>query len=76
MKTTQRNSVRVVTTAILLSLTLAACGGMTTRDKNTAIGAGVGGVAGAVLTNGSALGTVGGAAVGGYIGHQVGDDRR
>ena len=76
MKTTQRNSVRVVTTAILLSLTLAACGGMTTRQKNTAIGAGVGGVAGSVLTNGSTLGTVGGAAVGGYIGHQIGDDKK
>lgn len=76
MKTTQRNSVGVVTTAILLSLSLTACGGMTTRQKNTAIGAGVGGVAGSVLTNGSTLGTIGGAAVGGYIGHQTGSDKK
>jgi osmotically inducible lipoprotein OsmB len=44
---------------------------MSTQDKNTAIGAGVGGVAGSVLTGGSVLGTVGGAAVGGGIGHEV-----
>ena len=50
---------------------LGGCAGMSTQDKNTAIGAGVGGVAGAVLTGGSAVGTVGGAAVGGVIGHEV-----
>ena len=56
----------------LLVLGLSGCSGMTTRDKNTAIGAGVGAVAGAVLTGGSGLGTVGGAAVGGIIGNQIG----
>jgi osmotically inducible lipoprotein OsmB len=50
---------------------LTGCSGMTTQDRNTAIGAGVGGVAGAALTGGSALGTVGGAAVGGVVGHEV-----
>lgn len=55
--------------ATMLMVALAGCAGMTTRQKDTAIGAAVGGVAGAVLTNGSALGTVGGAAVGGVIGH-------
>ena len=44
---------------------------MSTRDRNTAIGAGAGAVGGAALTGGSALGTVGGAAVGGVIGHEV-----
>ncbi len=53
-------------------LSLSACSGMTRRDKNTAVGAGVGAVAGAVLTGGSAIGTVGGAAVGGVIGNEVG----
>jgi osmotically inducible lipoprotein OsmB len=48
---------------------------MSTQDKDTAIGAGVGGVAGAVLTGGSPLGTVGGAAVGGVVGHEVGKDK-
>jgi len=48
-----------------------ACSNMSTRDKNTAIGAGIGAVGGAVLTGGSALGTVGSAAVGGVIGNQI-----
>ena len=52
------------------------CSGMSTRDKNTAIGAGVGGVAGAVLTGGGTLGTLGGAAIGGVIGNQVGKDKK
>ena len=53
-------------------LGLGGCAGMSPQDKNTAIGAGVGGVAGSVLTGGSTLGTVGGAAVGGIIGNQTG----
>ena len=52
-------------------LELAGCSGMSERDRDTAIGAGVGGVAGSVLTNGSAAGTIGGAAVGGVIGNQI-----
>jgi osmotically inducible lipoprotein OsmB len=51
---------------------LVGCGDMSRRRTDTVIGAGVGGVAGAVLTGGSALGTVGGAAVGGVVGNQVG----
>jgi osmotically inducible lipoprotein OsmB len=50
---------------------LTGCGSMSTQDRNTAIGAGVGAVAGSVLTGGSTVGTVGGAAVGGVIGNQV-----
>jgi osmotically inducible lipoprotein OsmB len=50
---------------------LAGCSSMSAQDKNTAVGAGVGAVAGSVLSGGSALGTVGGAAVGGVIGNQV-----
>ncbi len=69
MKTMQRFGVSVFAVAVLLGL--GGCAGMSTQDKNTAIGAGVGGVAGAVLTGGSTLGTVGGAAVGGIIGHEV-----
>jgi osmotically inducible lipoprotein OsmB len=44
---------------------------MSRQDRNTAAGAGVGAVAGAILTGGSGIGTVGGAAVGGVIGNQV-----
>ncbi|WP_425330952.1 glycine zipper 2TM domain-containing protein [Allopusillimonas ginsengisoli] len=56
---------------VVLMSSLAACSGMSRQGKNTAIGAGAGAVGGAVLTGGSALGTVGGAAVGGVIGHEV-----
>jgi osmotically inducible lipoprotein OsmB len=69
MKTMQRFTFSAVAAAMLIGL--GGCAGMSTQDKNTAIGAGVGAVGGAVLTGGSALGTVGGAAVGGVIGHEV-----
>jgi len=59
--------------AATLLLGLSGCAGMSSQDKNTAIGAGVGAVGGAVLTDGSTLGTVGGAAVGGVIGHEIED---
>ena len=48
-----------------------ACGGMTTRDKDTVIGAGVGTAAGAAITNDVGGALVGGV-VGGVIGNQVG----
>ena len=57
--------------ALTLTLVLGACAGMTTQGRNTAIGAGAGAVGGAVLTNGSPLGVVGGAVVGGVVGHEV-----
>lgn len=60
----------------LLCLSLGACSGMSTRDKNTAAGAAVGGVAGAVLTGGSTVGTVGGAVVGGVIGNKIDPDKK
>ncbi|VBB16521.1 glycine zipper 2TM domain-containing protein [Burkholderia stabilis] len=64
-------SVEMVIVAMTIVM-LTGCGGMSRRGTDTVIGAGVGGVAGAVLTGGSALGTVGGAAVGGVVGNQVG----
>jgi len=64
------------TLAVAAVLTLSACSGMSTRDRNTAIGAGAGAVGGSILTNGSTLGTLGGAAIGGYIGNQSGGSRR
>jgi osmotically inducible lipoprotein OsmB len=68
----QKYVLSAVVAAMLLGL--GACSGMSTQDKNTAIGAGVGAVGGAVLTDGSTLGTVGGAAVGGIIGHEINKD--
>lgn len=70
MKTTRRGAVMLSTLSLMIGL--GACSGMTTRDKNTAVGAAVGGVLGNVITGGSTAGTVGGAAVGGVIGNQVG----
>lgn len=69
MNTMKRLVTHTAITALLLGLT--ACSGMSAQDKNTAVGAGAGAVLGSVLTDGSAVGTVGGAAVGGVIGNQV-----
>jgi len=52
-------------------LGLGGCAGMSAQEKSTAIGAGVGAIGGSILTGGSAVGTVGGAAVGGVIGHEI-----
>ena len=69
MNTIHKLAVNAVAAALLIGL--AGCAGMSTQDKNTAIGAGVGAVGGSVMTGGSAAGTVGGAAVGGIIGHEI-----
>jgi len=58
--------------AIVSLLTLGGCANLSHRDRNMISGAGIGAVAGAVLTGGSSIGTVGGAAVGGVIGDQIG----
>jgi osmotically inducible lipoprotein OsmB len=69
MNTIQKLAMNAAAATLLFGL--GGCAGMSAQDKNTAIGAGVGAVGGAVLTNGSAIGTVGGAAVGGVIGHEI-----
>jgi osmotically inducible lipoprotein OsmB len=73
MKTIQKMMLSILVPLFFLSL--GACSGMSTQDKNTAIGAGVGAVGGAVITGGSTAGTVGGAAVGGIIGHEIDKDK-
>ena len=55
--------------ALLMVPALAACSNLSQRQQNTAIGAGVGAIGGSILTGGSTLGTLGGAAIGGVIGH-------
>ncbi|WP_090266590.1 glycine zipper 2TM domain-containing protein [Pseudomonas panipatensis] len=61
-----------LSTLVVASLiSLAGCPTMSTQGRNTAIGAGVGAVGGAVLTGGSTKGTLGGAAIGGVIGHEA-----
>lgn len=56
---------------LLLAVALSGCAGMSPREQNTVIGAGIGAVSGSVLTGGDALGTLGGAAIGGLIGSQI-----
>ena len=68
------NKIQTVVKSLAIAavvLSMSACADMSRNDRNTAMGAGIGAVAGAVLTGGSAIGTVGGAAVGGVIGNQV-----
>lgn len=74
MKTMHGCAASALAAAVLFGL--AGCSGMSQRDKDTAIGAGVGAVGGSMLTGGSAVGTVGGAAVGGYIGSEIGKDKK
>jgi len=59
-----KNIKSLVVTATLATAAfgMVGCSNMSKQDRNTAIGA---------VTGGSALGTVGGAAVGGVIGNQV-----
>jgi len=73
MQSTTSSSLRSTALVLLAvgSLSLAACSNMSTRQRDTAIGATVGGVAGSVLTGGSTVGTVGGAVIGGVIGDEV-----
>ncbi len=61
---------------VLLAGSLGACSSMSTRDKNTAAGAAIGGVAGSVLTGGSTVGALGGAVVGGGIGNRIDKDKK
>lgn len=64
-----------IVTALLVAgglLALSGCKNLSEPEKDTAIGAELGAISGAILTDGSGLGTVGGAAVGGIIGHEAG----
>ena len=70
MKTYQKLTVSSLALALVMGL--GGCAGMSQHDRNTAAGAAIGGVAGSVLTDGSAAGTIGGAVIGGVIGDQTG----
>ncbi len=70
---THTTTLRTLTTTLAVAtlLTLGACSNMTRSQQNTAMGAGVGAAAGAILTGGSVIGTGVGAAVGGVIGNEA-----
>ncbi len=67
---TLRNKIAASFSIVLVTFLLG-CSGMTSQEKSTAIGAGAGAIGGSILTGGSTAGTIGGAAVGGYIGHEI-----
>ena len=56
---------------VCMVASLAGCGGMSVRDRDTVVGAGVGTAVGAAVT-GDVGGAVVGGVVGGVIGNQVG----
>ncbi len=74
MYVSQHTISKIVATA-LLGFALVGCGNLSTQDKGTIAGAGVGAVGGALLGGGNAAATVGGAAVGGVVGHEVSKDK-
>jgi osmotically inducible lipoprotein OsmB len=67
--TTSGRTLTALGLAVLMGLV--GCAGISPRQQNTAAGAGIGAVAGSILTGGSAIGTVGGAAIGGVIGNEA-----
>ena len=66
----RKSTVTSLFTVMLLTASLSACTGMTTKQRNIAGGADVGGVAGNVI-GGDTGSTLGGAALGGLVGSQV-----
>lgn len=70
-----RNLMRGVI-ALLLASALSACGTPSRQQVGIGTGAVLGGMAGHAVTDGSALGTVGGAAVGGILGNEVAKPKR
>ena len=72
MSTAGITSGRALTTlGLAVLMGLGGCAGISPREQNTAAGAGIGAVAGSILTGGSTIGTVGGAAIGGIIGNEA-----
>jgi osmotically inducible lipoprotein OsmB len=69
MNTLKRYTVSML--AIVLLASLSGCANMSSRQKDSAIGAGVGAAAGALITGGW-IGTAVGAGAGAVVGHEVG----
>lgn len=65
------NTTKKLIACTFVVLTFAGCSGMTHREQDTLIGAGIGAAAGAAIT-GDVGGAVIGGAAGGVIGNQVG----
>jgi osmotically inducible lipoprotein OsmB len=63
-----------IVAALALVSGLTGCGSMSTRDRDTLVGAGVGTAAGAAI-GGNVGGAVVGGVVGGVVGNQIGKDK-
>ena len=74
METMKMSKAMKLLACTFLAITLTACGSMTTRERDTVVGAGVGAAVGAAVT-GDVGGAVGGGVVGGVIGNQIGRHR-
>ncbi|MBE2260181.1 MAG: prenyltransferase [Candidatus Accumulibacter sp.] len=70
MKTIRRVALSALVAALLFGL--GGCADMSAQDKSTSIDAGAGALGVSTLPDGSTVGTVGGAAVGGVIGDDSG----
>jgi osmotically inducible lipoprotein OsmB len=62
---------RYIMLALFLAAVLSYSSKISDRYESATIGATIGGVAGAILSSGTPLGMIGGAAVGGWIGDQM-----
>jgi osmotically inducible lipoprotein OsmB len=62
------------TIIVILCAGLSACASWSPSEQGTAIGATTGAVVGNALTGG-ALGIIGGAAAGGFVGHEIGENQ-
>ncbi len=72
MSTARSVSGRALTAlSVVVLLGLVGCAGISPRQQNTAAGAGIGAISGSILTGGSTIGTLGGAAIGGIIGNEA-----
>ncbi len=68
-----RNWIAILSLAAITALSgCSTWNSMSKGEKGAVIGAGTGAVVGNIIDDGGALGTLGGAAVGGVIGHEVG----
>lgn len=75
MRSTPQTITRLATVSLVV-FALAGCATHSRKNNNTLIGAGLGAAAGAVLTQGDPLYTVGGAAAGGLLGNILTEEKR
>jgi len=76
MMNVQRHIAQIAMSGLLALAVCTTAAASERRTTNTVLGAGLGAVAGAVLSNGDPMLTLGGAAAGGLLGNVLTEDRR